>query len=349
MSFCKSHLSKDLFDIFAAKEEYSGEKDRYGRFLHAFSTNKNVFRPLVSNYLVEHGLLHVYWPENHRFAAFLTHDIDTVSPSWKNCFFAAAKLALRLPQKSLGRLANKIKRDNSQNPYWNFKKIVDLEKKYDAKSTFFFKAAIKDNVRWVYDINNLRNELHFLVDQKWEVGLHSGFYSFNDPIALRKEKAKMEDVLGKKILGVRNHYLRFGIPETWKLLANLGFEYDTSFGYPDMPGFRNGMCHPFKPYDLFDDKEIDILEIPLVIMDNSLLRMDQDKAWALVKYLINNTAKSNGVITILWHNTSFDEVIFDNAARLYERILHLLRRKNAWMTSGEEIFRFWMENGLLIN
>ena len=55
--------NKDLFDIFVAKQEYEGRRDRYGRFLHQFSNNKDVLRPIVSDYLINNGFLDVEWPE----------------------------------------------------------------------------------------------------------------------------------------------------------------------------------------------------------------------------------------------------------------------------------------------
>jgi len=83
--------NKDLFDIFVAKQEYEGRRDRYGRFLYEFSNNKDVMKPVVSDYLINNGFLDVEWPENHRFAACLTHDVDSIYPSWKYTFFTAAK------------------------------------------------------------------------------------------------------------------------------------------------------------------------------------------------------------------------------------------------------------------
>jgi peptidoglycan/xylan/chitin deacetylase (PgdA/CDA1 family) len=127
-----------------------------------------------------------------------------------------------------------------------------------------------------------------------------------------QEKKILEDIIGKKIVGYRNQYLKFKIPDTWEMLSEAGFKYDTTFGYADCAGFRNGMCHPFKPFNLNTGKEIDILEIPLVIMDCTLLRdymrLDFERAWKLTKLLINRVEQYNGVITILWHNNFYDRV-----------------------------------------
>ena len=334
--------NQQLFDIFIAKQEYGGRKDRYGRFLYQFSNNKDVLRPIVSDYLVNNGF-DVEWPENHRFAACLTHDIDSIYPSWKYTLFTTAKFALKLrPQESLGRLVGKIRKNDSQNPYWNFKKILELEGRYGARSSFYFKATSRDPVGWIYDVETLKDELGYITDMGGEVGLHGGYNSYNDPEMLKGEKSRLEKALGKKVIGIRMHYLRFDVPSTWRLLADLGFKYDTTFGYPDMPGFRNGMCHPFRPYDLEMDKEIDILEIPLTIMDGSLFKMGLEEAWSIIKKLIENTEKNMGVITILWHNTTFDEIFWGEWSKLYSKILQLLKEKKAWMTSAEDIYKFWI-------
>jgi hypothetical protein len=38
----------------------------------------------------------------------------------------------------------------------------------------------------------------------------------------------LESVLEKEVVGFRNHFLRFRIPDTWELLSKAGFKYDTT-------------------------------------------------------------------------------------------------------------------------
>jgi hypothetical protein len=102
------------------------------------------------------------------------------------------------------------------------------------------------------------------------------------------------------------------------------------------------MCHPYRPFNLNEGRQIDILEIPLVIMDRSLLkdymRLNVKKAWECTKHLINTVEKYNGVITILWHNNM---CIDGENLRYYEKVLEYCAEKNAWITSGEEIYNWW--------
>jgi hypothetical protein len=105
------------------------------------------------------------------------------------------------------------------------------------------------------------------------------------------------------------------------------------------------MCHPFRPYNLNTGKQIDILEIPLVVMDRTLLRdymrLDVKKAWELIKGLIDKVEQCNGVLTILWHNNTSIE---GTNLKYYEKFLKYVYDKKAWIASGEEIFNWWSKN-----
>ena len=206
-------------------------------------------------------------------------------------------------------------------------------------------ATDKDIRRFRYDIEDLENERGSIADNGWEVGLHGGYYAYDNLEEMKKEKERLENVLGKDVIGYRNHYLRFKVPDTWELLAKAGFKYDTTFGYGDIVGFRNGMCHPFKPFNLNSAKEIDILEIPLIIMDGALFGSVKSfkEAWETTKRLIDTVEKYNGVITLLWHSNNFNCAFKDSWVKFYIKILEYCYEKNAWMTSGEEIYKWWRD------
>ena len=176
------------------------------------------------------------------------------------------------------------------------------------------------------------------------MGLHGGHTTFLDPNEMKKKKEKLEKVTHQPVYGYRNHYLRFNVPTTWKYLSQAGFRYDTTCAFADCIGFRNGMCHPYRPFDLTANQEIDILEIPLIIMDRTLgsthMRLNTNESWDVISYLIDQVEKCHGVCTILWHN----EAMFGADLALYEKILHYCHKKNAWMTSGEHILPWWKKN-----
>ncbi len=338
--------TKTLSDIFVAREEYAGRKDEYGRFLHRFSERRDALDPVVSRYLVTNGLLNPSWPDDHKFAACLTHDIDFIYPTWRETLEATRRHLVRSdPKGAVRALLAKMSRDASRSPYCTFDAITKIEAAYEAKSSFYFKAtATATLMDRFYDPMDLTVNFGRIVDAGSEIGLHLGYYSYDNADEMRKEKQRLEKVLNRKIVGVRVHDLRFAVPTTWRLLADVGFKYDTTFGYDDMPGFRNGMAHPFKPYDLTTQAEIDILEIPLVVMDKTLEDLGLSNPWNIVNRLVEVTERNKGVITILWHNDRFEKDSRAPWIRLYERILSTLKERNAWMTSAEEICNYWLRN-----
>jgi hypothetical protein len=335
-------LQKDpyVWDLFTRKEEYNfSPRDQYGRFPYYLSKNKDIFEPCASKYLIDQGF-QVKYPENKPFAVCLTHDIDTL-------YERNGRKILRtfgiLQDERFSRADSLAQLGSKKAPYWNFSDIIALEEHYGAKSSFYFLVQDEGDRDYDYDIEDCGQIMGELSDHGWEVGLHGGHTTYNKLSEMIDKKQHLEHILNKKIIGYRNHFLRFLIPNTWEYLHSAGFCYDATLGYPDCVGFRNGMCHPFKPFNLDSQNKIDILEIPLNIMDGTLtsyMRLDISTSWELTKQLIDTVERYHGVISILWHNENF----FGQQRKFYEKILKYCSEKNAWLTSSEEIAVWWKEN-----
>ncbi|RJQ27871.1 MAG: hypothetical protein C4589_07780 [Peptococcaceae bacterium] len=337
--------NEDLWGLFTKKNEYFLEKPEQYRDYDFKGKKFNVLQPEISKFMVRSGFK-VKYPDNKGFAVCLTHDVDEIYPPFSHMLLSSLYHVRDLNFRSLKRefLWRRIGKEYS--PYWNFKEIMNLEEKYNARSTFYFLATDQDIRRFRYNIEDLKKELASIVAKGWEVGLHGGYYAYNDLGKIKNEKERLEKVLGQKVTGYRNHYLRFKVPETWEFLSKTGFKYDSTLGYTDMVGFRNGLCHPFKPFNLNNNREIDILEIPLNIMDGALFSFTAsfEPAFKIAKNLIDTVQKYKGVLTLLWHSNNFNCAFKESWVRLYEDILKYCYEKNAWLTSGEEVWRWW-ENG----
>lgn len=335
--------NNELWELYTKSEEYTPLfLDQHKRFTYQFIKHRDVLRPMVSEFLVQNGLK-IEYPEGKRFGVCLTHDFDFLYSPLLHNMWAIFKSITQLKVKNALNLAlsNKMKKWSQLTKFESF---MTLEEKYGAKSSFYLLAPDKDAEDFSYPINNLENELGNIVDRGWEVGLHVSREAYDSLGKIKEEKSRLERVLNKKLIGCRNHFLQFKVPNTWKLLSEACFKYDTTFGYADIVGFRNGMCHPFRPFDLDTNENINILEIPLTVMDTSLfekyMNFDVRNALDIIKLLIDSVRKYNGVITILWHNTH----LFGERLKLFERVLSYCQEKKAWITSGEEIYRFWSKN-----
>lgn len=337
----KLEQDQELWELFTKKEEYNPiSLDKYGRFPYCFSNQRDIFEPKVSSFLIKNGLNPEY-PEGKKFALCLTHDIDFVCNGVLNTAARTVK-ALKKGHFAEASILPFSAINKTWNPLWNFRQIMKLEEKYGAKSSFYFLTLDPKNEDFTFSIEELEGELNRISDEGWEVGLHGGHEAYNNPAEIKSKKQKLEKVLRKKVVGYRNHYLRFKTPDTWELLAEAGFKYDSTFGYHDCVGFRNGMCHPFIPYNLNTGKEIDILEIPLCVMDTTLfdhMHLDFKQAWAVVEKLILTVEHYKGILTILWHNTYMQGDYLD----FYKKILQFSAQRGAWMTSGDQVYNWWKE------
>lgn len=330
-----------LWKIYINKDDYLTTISRYKG-----SSSEDFMMPQVSEYLIKHTY-GVSYPEDKKFAICLTHDVDDIYPPLSHLVLACLDSLKKLDWSQFKEHLFWQIKGKQFSPYLNFREIIAIEEKYNAKSSFYFITATKDPRRFRYNIEDIKDELVNIVERGWEVGLHGGYYSYNDLEAIKLEKSRLEKVLGKEVIGYRNHYLRLEVPKTWAILEKCGFKYDTTYGYTNRVGFRNGMCHPFKPYNLFTKKLMGIYQIPLHIMDGTLFDLTNsfNRAWDITKNLIDTVEKYQGVLTVLWHNNVFSCPFRSKWKLLYERILKYGSERNAWMTSAEEFCRWWQDNG----
>jgi len=336
--------NKELWDLFTKKEEYNPVFiDKYDRFTYHFSKYNNPFYPKLSEFLIKNGFK-IKYPGGKKFAVCLTHDVDILfyrNIRLKEIIESARNLDFKKSLKILYSTSNKDLVEGL-----SLERIMDLEEKYDAKSSFYFLSLNRRDLDFNYHLSEIKDSMKKIIDRGFEVGLHGGHSAFNNLERLKKEKSMLEKIIKKQVIGYRSHYLRFNTPGTWEILSKSGFKYDTSFGYPDCVGFRNGMCHPFKPFNLNTDSYIDIFEIPLVFMDSTIDRymlLDYENSLDLSKKLVDTVEGFNGVITFLFHNNKLS----DDNLKLYDEILKYCKKKNAWMTSAENIFDFYKEKNLV--
>jgi peptidoglycan/xylan/chitin deacetylase (PgdA/CDA1 family) len=327
----------DIWEIFVNKKD---DQDTESKFTG--SDSSLIMTPAVSEFLIEQGY-QVSYPDNKNFAICLTHDVDDIYPTF---YHRLLSVLWSIKKYDWNTMKEQLFRSKKKpGVYVNFREIIELEKKYGAKSTFYFLTADKDPKRFRYNINDITDELKYIIESGCKVGLHGGYYSYNDIDAVKREKNLLEEALGNEVIGYRNHYLRFQQPQTWEILEKCGFRYDTTYGYTNMIGFRNGMCHPFRPYDINNQHWLNIYEFPLHIMECSMYGRHTETAWGLITQLLMKAELNKGVLTVLWHNNVFDCPYRENWAVLYEKILQYGKTRGAWMTSGKEIWKWWMENG----
>jgi peptidoglycan/xylan/chitin deacetylase (PgdA/CDA1 family) len=331
-----------LWNLFTCKDEYS----RVPQGSDFYADNPEYYRlPHVSRKILDDGFCPEY-PDGRRFGVCLTHDVDNLYPPPRHMVKAVASSLRRFNGDNMDALFKYIHGGKKSSPYLNFKKITALEEEYGGKSTFFFLATDLDPRGFRYDIEDVKDELGYLLDSGNEIGLHGGFFSYDDGNEIHREKIRIERILGKNITGFRNHYLRFRFPATWEHLESHGFQYDSTVGFNHEIGFRNGMCHPFHPFNLTRGSFMDIYEIPLVLMDSALFESSgsYEQAFSRFQDITDTVLQCHGILTIDWHSERFSSFFDRYACIFYKKMLRYLVQKGAWITNGADLVSWWKKN-----
>ena len=71
--------------------------------------------------------------------------------------------------------------------YHNFLEYMDIEDKFDVKSTFFFRTQYENG-----DYTDYQNDINDLIRGGWEIGLHTDPSSINNIEKIKKEKNDLE-------------------------------------------------------------------------------------------------------------------------------------------------------------
>jgi hypothetical protein len=299
-------------------------------------------------------------PAGYDFTVCLTHDIDFVGirqhrfdhTMWGFLYrstlgglrrFVAGRL-------SAGRLL-KMWRAAASLPlvavgwardFWNpFPWYLDVEK--DLPATYFlipFKNRSGDNVpgrhaarrATAYDVTDIVAWTTVLLESGCEVGVH-GIDAWHDAEKGRAELTRITDATGTTHAGIRMHWL-LSDATTAATLERAGFAYDTTSGYNETLGYRNGTTQVFRPL-----RTQTLLELPLHIQDGALfyphnLDLSDEDAAAQCAPLIDHARSSGGVLTVLWHDRSHGPERF--WGDFYIRLLQTLRVSNAWFATSSQ-------------
>jgi len=336
-----------LKELYSSAEEYDPlVLDKFQRFRSYLSGNPQKLEPLISRHLFNNGFRPVY-RDGKKYAVCFSHDVDCIYDTRgrkRNIIDSVKSLKNINLSDSVYNLKNIVK--PQINPDWLLDKFIDLEQEHNIPATYYFLALDQDEEDHNYRIDTMGPYFKKIKGAGSEIGLHGGHLAFNNKEKIEAERNKLEKACGEKVRGYRNHYLRFNTPGTWRHLEKLGFIYDTTFGYADLPGYRNGMCYPFRPFDHSANSFIDILELPLIVMDVTFWKymgLDIHQSFILFQKIADDIKKVNGVLTILWHNNCLTK----EEGVLYRKIFdYLIKDEEAWFASSMELALFWKEKNL---
>lgn len=232
--------------------------------------------------------------------------------------------------------------------WFQFNEYTKIEK--DMKSTFFlspFKDQMGENISMhggkrraiKYDISDVGNTAKTLAEKGFEIGTH-GIDAWHSLEKARRELDRVVEYCRGPEIGIRIHWLLFN-NDSYQILENAGFSYDSTSGYNDAVGYRAGTLQVFKPFSTKN-----LMELPLHIQDTALfyprrMNLSEKKALNLCVDLFKNAKSYGGVLTILWHDRSLaPERLWGD---FYINLLKKVKEDNAWLAPAGQVVR-WFRN-----
>ncbi len=175
----------------------------------------------------------------------------------------------------------------------------ELHQQYDLRPCYFFLVAEQTGK---YDKNILpeKSALQSLIKkhkEKYSIGIHPSWQSGDDTSLLKKEIQILQTIADKEITISRQHYIRFTLPDTFRLLIDAGIKEDYSMGYGSINGFRASVASSFYWYDLEKEEQTNLLLHPFCYMEaNSFYEQKMSSTEALEEMLhyLNEVKKVNG-------------------------------------------------------
>lgn len=304
----------------------------------------------------------------NRSAICLTHDIDKCNSGWKEGGLFELKNGRPFSFVKLCK-----KRLFNNDVWFNLDEIINIEKKFKTNSSFYFlpkkgktkteivnqiqnklqtsepgiksdqkKKPVLKTLRYNadYDLRSpkFREVINKIQDSGSEIGLHG---SFGTALDLELLKQDLEG-LNVPVAGIRFHNLLLDITRTYGILQQAGLKYDTTSGFAEEIGFRNGITFPFYPFDFRNNKPFEVLEIPLMIMDTTFRNYNNtpiDQVFSQIIEVLDQSQKFNGLMTILWHNNYFSPYKFAGWREIYEQILSEAVNRNIRLINARQVYK----------
>ena len=285
-------------------------------------------RPLADEYVdLLWTAMHSLWPELSRrptsFRLRLTHDVDEVSAVQgspvKSVAHAVAGDIIRRRDPALAfRRARALVEwrigMTGRDPFDSFDFLMETSERHGLRATFFFMSGgTRPEFDGHYGISDpaVKRLLRRIHDRGHELGLHASYDSYNSYEQLHAELEALKaacDAVGidQPLGGVRQHYLRFENPITWRIQDAAGFQYDTTLGFPEQPGFRSGTCREHPLFDLLERRRLGLRERPLIVMDTTLsdyLTVGRNEALVRAQSVVDACRRHRGDAVLLHHNS----------------------------------------------
>ncbi len=218
-------------------------------------------------------------------------------------------------------------------PWDNFEAITSLERAERAESTSYVlvgRHAPEDGDAELHDRGRSWLGAARGSDLGDRVGLHGSYTASDTPGRLSAELSDLGSRTGAPHPDHRFHYLRHRPVDAWPVLERAGMRSDSSLGFAECPGFRAGTAHPFRAWDHAAGAPLELVVIPLAVMDASFdrrylhLPRRRDRR-EHAEAMLDAVRLRGGCASLLLHNDRLCNSTDDGWTSIYRHLLRHVR------------------------
>jgi hypothetical protein len=313
------------FYLVSRMEEYiPGNRDQHGRFPACESVLSrynlldkavvNRLSRLIADKMEKKSGKKLFPPPSFTFLS--TIDVDNAWAYLHKGFFRTAgafvKDILKIDFKGLKERV-KVLSGKEKDPYDTYDYLKNQFGNLGDKVRFFF--LLGDYAQYDKPVSWKNRKFRMLISgisHHFEAGIHPSGRSAQPGKSdlVETEKKRLEEIILTPVQRSRQHFLKLTFPETYQNLIKAGITEDYSMGYPELPGFRAGICTPFYFYDLSAERTTPLRIFPFQVMEvtlNQYMGLSPEAAWSTVIRLMEEVKLVGGVFCSIWHNESLSD------------------------------------------
>lgn len=279
-------MNDQTFDVFSAMffhlsryEEYlENEKDEHGRFTWKSSciSKANLLEiPFIDQWVNKiaqfiQSRSQINVSPHFKYEVQPSMDIDSVyAYSGRSVFRNLGAIAQNLLKFNFKEIQSRLSVILFRNPDPNDNFKLQEEILGNRKMRYFVQVSDYGQYDKNIDVKHtgFKAILVKLLTSNHIIGLHPGYSSFKSSSTVLLEKLRLENAIESKITISRQHFLRFELPQSYRILIEHHFQEDHSMGYSEVPGFRAGTACPFNWFDLEKNRSTTLKIVPFCCMD----------------------------------------------------------------------------------
>ena len=283
------------------------------------------------------------WPDGKRWAAAITHDLDVVDLWPVFTALRMAELTRKGHVRRVARTAWSAIMAIGRNPVQRaLRALLDAERERGIVPSWFvlcgtpsFQTMRAGDLTYHPEGPGATAALRALQDRGCEINLHGSFATSDDHALFAEQRRRLAGLTQSPVLGVRQHFLRMRPGQTMLGMAEAGFRYDTTWGFPDRNGFRLGVGDVIPAWDGAGERALDLQEAPVIWMDRALSKyagVEDPDAWITEGIALADACRATeGLWVGVWHPNLTAALGFPDAPTAFAALLDRLLARQPFL------------------